>query len=481
MSLIRQPSFKFTGFVLLYLCITTVILYFIYSNYGYDDPYITYRYAQNILSAQGFVYNPGELVLSTTTPFYTILLALGGLFWRDLPHLANFIGAFSIALGALFIWDLARTWETPLVGWIGLLLYPTFPLLLVTLGSETPLYIALALGCFAMYARRRYVWTAVFAGLVVLTRPDGLLVPLLLGIHYLIIERRPVPWLAVFTFIGLVLPWIIFSSLYFGSPIPATLAVKQQQGSMAISQRFAEGLITTFRSYSRRWSYRIEAIYGLAGLFWASFRARRWLLFLSWGVLYFIAYTLLGVSRYFWYYAPFVPVIVVLVGLGVTGLISLIGRFSPRLAGPRPALLLGLILLLPPLAGQIREIQRISRPDSRLAIYRAVGRWLDANLPPEASVGTLEVGIIGYYSHRPMIDFAGLIQPEVARQLRENTTYDDAALWAAQKYHPDYFVLHEGLFPKLEAAYITQHCQHITTFDGQTYGYQSNLKVYSCK
>ena len=466
---------------LAYLLSVTILIFAHFFSCSYDDPYITYRYADNLIRGHGFVYNIGQPILSTTTPLFALILALFGRLWSDLPSLANFIGAFSLALGALFIWDLARTWETPLVGWVGLLLYPTFPLLLVTLGSETPLYIALVLGCFAKYARRRYVWTAVFAGLAVLTRPDGLLVPLLLGVHYLIIERRPVPWPAVFTFAGLVLPWFIFSSLYFGSPIPATLAVKQHQGSMAISQRFAEGLITTFRSYSRRWSYRIEAIYGLVGLFWASLRARRWLLFLAWGVLYFIAYTVLGVSRYFWYYAPLVPVIVVLVGLGITGLTNLIGRYIPRFSAPRPSLLLGLILLLPPLAGQIGEIQRISRPDSRLAIYRAVGQWLDANLPTDARVGTLEVGVIGYYSRRPMIDFAGLIQPDVARQLRENTTYDDAALWTAQKYQPEYFVVHEGHFPKLEAAYLIPHCQLLTTFKGEDFAYRSNLKVYSCK
>ncbi len=98
---------------------------------------------------------------------------------------------------------------------------------------------------------------------------------------------------------------------------------------MAISQRFAQGLLTTFRPYAQRWDYRIEAVYGLLGLLWASLRARRWLLFLSWGGVYFVAYTLLGVSRYYWYYAPFVPLIVVLAGLGITGLVSLLEAAFP--------------------------------------------------------------------------------------------------------------------------------------------------------
>jgi arabinofuranosyltransferase len=41
-----------------------------------DDAYITFRYAQNLVSGMGLVYNPGEHVLGTTTPLYTFLLAL---------------------------------------------------------------------------------------------------------------------------------------------------------------------------------------------------------------------------------------------------------------------------------------------------------------------------------------------------------------------------------------------------------------------
>ncbi len=41
-----------------------------------DDAYITFRYARNILNGSGFVYNPGEHVLGTTTPLYTGLMAL---------------------------------------------------------------------------------------------------------------------------------------------------------------------------------------------------------------------------------------------------------------------------------------------------------------------------------------------------------------------------------------------------------------------
>jgi len=45
-----------------------------------DDAFITYRYVRNILAGIGFVYNPGEQVLGTTTPLYTLLLTAFGYF-----------------------------------------------------------------------------------------------------------------------------------------------------------------------------------------------------------------------------------------------------------------------------------------------------------------------------------------------------------------------------------------------------------------
>ncbi len=102
----------------MYLVLTTSLLYLAFSGWGNDDPYITYRYAHNLAAGKGFVYNPGEQVLSTTTPLFTLLLALAAPVWEKLtnstiPQLANLVGAFSLALGGLFLWLLAGRGDTP--------------------------------------------------------------------------------------------------------------------------------------------------------------------------------------------------------------------------------------------------------------------------------------------------------------------------------------------------------------------------------
>jgi len=475
-------------YVLLILYLITVTAYLSYLFYGraYDDPFITYRYAQNLAKGLGFVYNPGLRVQSTTTPFFTLILTVLYFIWRDIPHLAIILGAFSLAFGAVFLWILSKSWQTPIVGWVGLLLYPTFPLLLSTLGSETPVYLAFCLGAYALYSQRRYHLSAIFAAFAVLTRPDGALVPIILAADYLIRFRKPIPWKSITIFFLLTLTWFVFAWVYFGSPIPATLAAKQQQGGMAISQKFAPGLLTIIKPYSLGWFYWFEALLALIGFVFMVLRARIWLILIAWTGLYFIAFSLLGVSRYYWYYAPLIPGFVVLTGLGITAIANLIdgiqSRYETYIVGFPPISIIisiGIIAILS--LGLITGIKRLRQwSDTRLPIYRATGEWLKTNTPNDARVATLEVGIIGYYAERPIIGFAGLIQPEVGKQLNLKSTYEDAAQWALSRYHPEYLVLHAGHFTRLEQSYVNDHCQVVQRFDGESYGYGGDLNIFYC-
>jgi hypothetical protein len=516
-SLLRlqsRTSFK-NAFLGVYALTISAVIFGAFFRWAYDDPFITYRYAVNLARGVGFVYNPGEYVLSTTTPLFTLLLASLSVFSSDLPRLANLVGAFSLALGALFLWDLAHTWKTPAVGWIALLLYPTFPLLVMTLGSETPLYLALCLGAFAFYARRNLVISALFAALAILARPDGLLIVTILAAHHLFrtwlgyrdnmenkgspvggegeyLSTKPViPWRALAVFFLLTVPWFLFALSYFGSPFPATLSAKQQQGAMAISQSFFSGFGTILEYYRSQWQYWIQAILAVLGFTFILSRERRWLILLVWTVLYFTSYSILGVSRYFWYYAPLVPGFLVLVGLGVQLALrqnrnersfskderwSWFPLVSGRFAGTLILVVMAVLFLR-----QLGDLWTVrSNPDQRFAIYREAGEWLRKNTRMEDRVGALEVGIIGYYADRAMVDFAGLIQPQVAAQLTADSTYEDSAAWAIEHFRPNYLVLTAGHFPNLGERVAGSSCSLVKVFLGSTYSYPADLTIYKC-
>src|SRR5205085_11720279 len=46
------------------------------------------------------------------------------------------------------------------------------------------------------------------------------------------------------------------------------------------------------------------------------------------------------------------------------------------------------------------------------AINRQVGMWLNTHASPEAAVAVKDIGYIGYYSKRRILDLAGLVSPE---------------------------------------------------------------------
>lgn len=138
------------------------------------------------------------------------------------------------------------------------------------------------------------------------------------------------------------------------------------------------------------------------------------------------------------------------------------------------AILCGLTLL------QIRQIPvTLSRGDPRYRIYRVAGEWLRANAPADARVGALEVGVIGYFARRPMVDFAGLLQPDVAQVMRRETSYEDTALYAVERYQPEWVVQLEGQLPRF-ADYVQTHCSLRLRLPARRFRYRNDLLIHEC-
>ena len=471
-----------------YLVGTAALLWLWFARWAYDDPFITYRYAQNIALGQGFVYNFGERVLSTTTPLFAILLAAGRTLNFDLPTLSNAIGVVSIVASALLLFELSRDWDAPAVGWAALLIYPTLPLVLTPLGLEMPFYVALCLGALLAHSRGHWLLAGLLAALATLTRNDGVLILGLLAAQFFWRSAHSVSpvsiqvWLRRFGLIYLVLVgvWLIFATLYFGTPLPVTLATKHAQAQLAGSTPFAVAWGQLLRDYFSEGRYLVAGALAVLGLLWAVLRKRAALPLLGWMAAYAGAYSLLGVSSYFWYYAPLMVGGVVLVGLGGEMLIQLIHRLMPLAGRTRTLIsLLGMVILAAPFLVRLPQVST-RFADRRPAMYAEIGTWLNQNTPPTATVAMLEVGIIGYYAQRPIVDFAGLIQPEVIQQMAPGASYHDVAVWTTEHYQPNYIVLYEGFAPALEQGYIARRCRLARHFAAQDYGASLNMNIYAC-
>src|SRR5579884_967317 len=161
-----------------------------------DDAYITMRYARNIATGVGFVFNPGQHVLGTTTPLWTLILAAA--YWlgvHDLPSAALVLGALAdAATSALLVrigcrLGLKLSWST--LAAIAFAVSPT-SIIYTTGGMETPLFVLLVVAAGLSTLAERPGPMALFAALALLTRPDGLVLVGLIGLRYAI-ARQALP------------------------------------------------------------------------------------------------------------------------------------------------------------------------------------------------------------------------------------------------------------------------------------------------
>ena len=435
-----------------------------------DDAYITYRVARNLAGGFGPVFNPGERVLSITTPGYMLLLAATSVFSQDFVALALlWNGLALLALGALLI-DASEAGSTArppalaaLAATVAVALTLSNPLLNAAVGMETPLYLAALLAVFAAYRRalaqpaRSQRWllaTAVAAAAAFLIRPDGLLAGLVVGVHWLATQRR-VPWRALALGLLLTLPWVLFAWGYYGSPLPNTLAAKITQGLPDREGQWGRQLWEIGRAWVA--ANPLAAALALVGLAAAvrltagfryvptqpaGVRVRR--LMLLWAALYIAIHVALRVRGYFWYYLPLLPVAALLAGDGAAGVVRWLARLRQNGQPWRSAQLLLvaglLVVLFYPALPATRALASRDLPGQRQMAYERSGLLLRAlcQQPGQEPVGMAEIGILGYISDCRVLDFSGLLQPEIAH-LRLPPA--DKMAWAIKSYAPPLLVL----------------------------------------
>ena len=133
-----------------------------YWNIQQDDQYIFYSYAKNLADGQGYVFNSGERVNATTSPLYTLLLALTYRILRFLPFvtiplIGHLIGIASLFFACVFLMKAFKSENASLFPFALPLVFLTNTLLPQAIGMETFLTMMLALMCLYFYMKGRLV------------------------------------------------------------------------------------------------------------------------------------------------------------------------------------------------------------------------------------------------------------------------------------------------------------------------------------
>jgi hypothetical protein len=207
----------------------------IHSGSQYDDSYITYRYAVNLVERGDLTFNSYDRVNSASSLLYTLVLAgFYAIGFHDLESVAMGIGVscgiITIIFAALLAQRISRRpWLT------GIFLLPvaisgSYSGWAVS-GMETIPYAALIMCFFYYYASNRFAVALWLMALCLIARPEGII--LLVAVAMTEISKtdiranygRLVKFLMVggCTF-GL---WVIWNRMYYGTALPNPVLLKQ--------------------------------------------------------------------------------------------------------------------------------------------------------------------------------------------------------------------------------------------------------------
>jgi hypothetical protein len=308
-----------------------------------DDSYITYRYARNILAGNGLVYNPGERVLGTTTPLYTVLMVLSALptggVQAPFASLAWILNAFADGFTCLLLFWMGRRLGYFYAGLGAALAWAVAPFSVTFAigGLETSLYVLLLVGMVCAHLDERHILAAFLASLALLTRPDALILigPLAIDRLWQVIRKGAQNYRSLlYEALAFGLPtlaWLAFATAYFGTPIPHSIAAK----SVAYRLSAEEGLIRLIQHYATPFLEHLTFgmswiavggviypfLYAIGALQALRVTSRLWP-FIAYPWLYFITFAAANPLIFRWYLTPPLPAYFLFILIGAEKIIT---------------------------------------------------------------------------------------------------------------------------------------------------------------
>lgn len=415
----------------------------------FEDAMIVLRYARNLASGEGFVFNLGEKILGVTTPLQTLLstliFLLGG--GAEAPAWQNLAGLLLLVAEAFLLLLLLRRlgYEAAALP-VALLALGGFYGGYLYLGMETHLFMVLLLLALLLDLgeTRRPACLGVVLGLAFLTRYDAALLALLLGLAAWSRSLR-FPWRMTAGFFAVVSPWLLFSQLYFGSILPQPLAAKE---SYVSSRVYLEQVYSQWRETARaicgvfshidRANHLVAITIPfsmLAGALLLGRKSRYWALVL-YPFLHLTVYAAIGSDPGFTWHIYLLGPFFLIFGavLGSEGLFWFRRRIVPRLPEQLAANLVLLSMLLPLTWHLYQQARYRYEPDPHTRQLQTMATWLAENYPPATSLMQPSIGILGYTTKFRMIDHAGLVTPGLYFWNDQACT---PVLEVLERFHPD--------------------------------------------
>lgn len=383
-------------------------------SYAPDDTFIYLQYARNIAKGLGFSFNAGESSYGVTSPLWSIILSFAYFTGADGFWFAKFLDlSFALTAVLYFFKLLNRILPESLESNRNLLIIlGIFSFTLNTwfvrwsfTGMETSLAVLLVVGIFLNFLNKKYYSAYLLSGLLFLVRPESFVLTLLLTFS-LFYQREKISMIlkCILLVLAIILPWLVYAQIAFGTIVPNTAIGKATfslsfQTILAQLKKIGETLV---------FSSIIEILFSALMVYIAFTKKlfKEYSLLILWVVglpTLFIITDSDIISRYLLIITP----VLTLLAVSALSRISLNSKTVP--------LAITLFILF-----QSQFIfYKYVKPHTDNFSYGVdkcfieIGSWLNSNTPENSRILVNDVGAIGYYSKRYIVDAAALINRNI--------------------------------------------------------------------
>ncbi|MBV6478128.1 MAG: hypothetical protein HGGPFJEG_00876 [Ignavibacteria bacterium] len=440
-------------YMLLLAAILPLITAFVYFNYvnehnnflsfPLDDSWIHLTFARNISEYFSFSYYKDELVTAgSTSPLYTIILAIGFFIYKNEMILSYVIGVLCFSASAFYFYKLTiRDLRNSSIFAFAVTLIFIFDkwINFISLsGMETIMFIMLLIICAYLYKTKNAFPFAITAGLILWTRPDGIAFIAALALTYLteMFFAKRNPEIKLFSkkqLINILIIYFILTGMYFmfnyflsGSILPNTYSAKVAY--FIDTEKRLDFL------QDKVWMYFTNGYYSIImiGFVFAiiklivDFSRKKYnqnTLYIVFIFTFILLYTikLPAINRFGRYVMPLIPFFILASMTGFRDMIETIVKLTKI---PITKTILYIVLI--PIVYYLcySDFKKNKSDLSKYCNYiysRQIqaAYWLKEHTEENDIIATHDIGAIGYYSGRKLVDVAGLVNLELNEKLND--------------------------------------------------------------
>lgn len=382
--------------------------------YSPDDTFIYMQYAKNIAAGSGFSFNPGEQSYGITGPVWVIMITAAYTAGTDGFWFSKILDLICVLVSILIFFRLTGIFfkQKSLLRYTAVFIF-TVNIWLIRwafTGMETSLAVLLTVTVFYLFYLKKYNLMFFLLGVFYLVRPESLVLSVLLFSLILLnsVKEKSFSlteylWFLL-SFAAVVVPFMIYAQINFGTILPNTalgkstltlnagvifLQLKEIFKTLAASS-FPEMILTILFLVN---AIRTKNLQGTLPL-------------LLWPAALISLYVVTDADIISRYLLVITPMFI------LTGLKFIEGLNSYKTY--YPVVLLVICLLY----SQIMFYKFVKPSTDNFTqgvneCFIPIGEWLNKNTPEGSKILVNDVGAIGYYSNRYIIDAAALVNRDL--------------------------------------------------------------------